>query len=277
MHALYHETNREGFQKIMHSGKLMTGADLNNKGLYANNFGSGGFPGVYLSLLYDKQKLKLEEDDGIILVFPIELLLKQHNYHYNLIDKNGTCGYDTYHSHNIHEAPHPEKLEEFCSKQINKFTKRQKKWPGNEVVFHDSIDIRLLSCICVPNDAHGISSRYNIININDFTNLTPIKCKTHQIKYLNTTALPVLVTLSDIEYSGVEYGFYNKKRLIKVANKDFVDWTKAAIPKGIDAKTKQEVDEWLRSSQLIEKLLLHEIDRKSQNFEGFFEILESRR
>ena len=30
MHALYHETNREGFRKIMQSGKLMTGADLDH-------------------------------------------------------------------------------------------------------------------------------------------------------------------------------------------------------------------------------------------------------
>jgi len=61
MYALYHTTDIESFKKIVKSNKLIS-MDLNNTDLSSTKgggFGSGGWPGIYLSLLYKDEKMKI--------------------------------------------------------------------------------------------------------------------------------------------------------------------------------------------------------------------------
>lgn len=91
----------------------------------------GQYPGVYMSITDELPKL---EKDEIILLFPTELLFHQKNWHFNLFDRNGTIGYDTYTHENIHTLPHIQEVKTFYKEKIGRY--------HNEVVFHHSVDIR---------------------------------------------------------------------------------------------------------------------------------------
>lgn len=119
MLALYHKTYVKNFKSIIKQKKLMTLVDRESQQIYVDGMGSFGFPGVYFSLLYQDQTIQIEKEDEddenetIVLVFPIDLIKCQQNWHYNLIDHNGLINYDTYYAHNISDAPHPNKVKYF--------------------------------------------------------------------------------------------------------------------------------------------------------------------
>ena len=291
IHALYHETTLQGLEKILMSGKIKTSAELVKEGIgYVGNFGNDGFPGVYLSVLYNGQQMKMEEDDGIILVFSNDLMNKQKNWHYNLIDKNGTCGYDTYHYNSIKHAPHPEKVIIYCSTIPNEYRPGKfREWPGNEVVFHDGIDLNLLSTICVKTGVNQklvkelikkiskIDSK-KVTLMKDFVNDKALGLNVDE-KYLNKTSEPVVITISDNNYSGIQFGFYNKQDVKAVDDQDFINWTLAALPDNFknevtSLKTKGELDEWLKTNKIIEKLLWNDIPRDANKNSEFFDIFE---
>lgn len=100
------------------------------------NVDPGQYPGLYMGF-YDK--LPTLDKDEIALIFPAELLYKQKNWHFNLFDRNGTIGYDTYTHDTIHLVPDFDVVQKFYLDKIGRYY--------NEVVFHDSIDMR--NCLSV--------------------------------------------------------------------------------------------------------------------------------
>lgn len=250
--ALCHETTKSNFKKMKKSGKIRTAQELLFE-RYDPGFGSGGFPGVYFSLLYKNQIPELIDNDNILLIFPIDLLLKTQNWHYNLIDKNGSITYDTYYKHNILSAPNPKTLEEFCKLENN-------VWPGNELVFHDSISLKYLHSIITKD------------NIKQFKTDKCIRSPKH-IKF-NNSKLPVIVSMSDNKYTGIKYKFYNKPKLDTVLDKDYCKWMSSILPVLNNKKLnkKEDYDSFLIINEIIPKLMNNEIPRSSQDIDKFFKI-----
>jgi hypothetical protein len=82
-----------------------------------------------MHLVYDIKKLIIGRNN-VLIIFPLNLL-KQKNWHLNIVDRNETIGYDTYFYNTIHKIPD--------IKDIKKFY--QDSYIGNEVVFHNKINI----------------------------------------------------------------------------------------------------------------------------------------
>tara|TARA_B100001996_G_scaffold381867_1_gene372258 strand:- start:987 stop:1667 length:681 start_codon:yes stop_codon:yes gene_type:complete len=120
MYYLIHNTNNWG--KISKEGKLKCSRE------------SGQFPGVYFSLVTEKNiDTQLFFPGKHILIFSLELL-KQRNYHVNIQDMNGILSEKN--------TIYPWNLLKQLSK-LDKFNSNL-EMQANEVVFHDSIDLKYL-------------------------------------------------------------------------------------------------------------------------------------
>lgn len=277
MHALYHETTVSTFKNIIKNPdptkrKLMTGEEQwDNKIFGEGGMGSGdGFPGLFFSLLFASLEPHLEDDANIILVFPIDLMKCQKNWHYNLIDRNGAITYDTYYSHNICNAPHPNKVKDFVESG-------KKKYPGNELIFHDGIDINLVSKILHSDNVNLAKDKglgkYKLLlqPISDFKNDSPVLATDAQKKLLNPYLLPVILSWSDAGYTGIEYRYYNKPSRNRVSFPFFYKLISSALPKPIleeldnaNVKNMKDLDKFLRKP--VRELLRNNMCRSSQNF-----------
>lgn len=109
----------------------------------------GQYPGLYMSLTDELPKI---EKDEILLLFPTEILLLQKNWHFNLFDRNGTFGYDTYTYENIEDIPNIKDVKSFYKNNNN----RKYKY-NNEVVFHHSVDMRNCQFVYDGKDLKPIS------------------------------------------------------------------------------------------------------------------------
>jgi len=131
-----------------------------------------------------------------------------------------------------------------------------------------------------------ISSITKIKSIKKYDNLKPLYCSPNQLKLLNKSLLPVIISKSDDDYTGILYGFYNKKIIKKMKNKDYYDIIMSALPNDLKQKLlphiiknneKKSIDNWLVKNNIIEKFLKNKLDRSTQNFELFYKTLESKR
>lgn len=91
----------------------------------------GQYPGVYMGL-YDTLPVLAENE--LAFVFPLEVLDNQVNWHFNLFDRNGTMGYDTYTHETMTDVPPFDEVKAFYLGTVGRYF--------NEVVFHDTIDLQ---------------------------------------------------------------------------------------------------------------------------------------
>ena len=162
---LIHTTSPNNYKSILDHGYLMPDIqERYDEGLYNESthnvkevpMEGGQFPGVYFSLSNQEMIDKDPLYDGhfkneVILVFPIDLL-EQNNYHINLDDQFGLINQKTIFPETIHKNP--------CL--INKII----NFPGNEVVFHDPINIHGSISITYPFEIPLIEIEKPIIDKN---------------------------------------------------------------------------------------------------------------
>lgn len=169
---LWHVLPIKNLDSILHTKMLYTEYDRHKNRIQAGGaysisvldfdkpwrVGPGQYPGIYLSLTADKPELSSGE---IALFFSLELL-SQRNWHFNLYDRNGTFGYDTYTLENIDRLPNFKEVSRFYNETVGiKY--------HNEVVFHDSIPMSNCSAVydgvrVVPIEEYGIQHKLSLVN-----------------------------------------------------------------------------------------------------------------
>lgn len=236
---LSHNTSLNNLENILESGYLYTSYErkklnisyegvlsmtnerdfTNAKEIPMKNF-KGEFPGVFMNY-YTKDTLSRQFVPFIALVFGVEIL-KQNNYHVNLYDHNGKIMEDiTFSKENIESMPNIKDVLAFYDKNgINSYY--------NELVFHDKIDINLLSKIWC-NSKETYDKIHNLISKNSKLKLKNKKYfldmlelhtklpnrKIHipkpMLSYLDMESLPYYVFYFDNTYTGVKIPYYPYK------------------------------------------------------------------
>ena len=248
--ALSHETTICNFKKILSSRYLETpGTTLQDQ-----------FPGIYFNLIMASTEYKIKFSE-IALIFPINLIYEQKNWHYNLIDHNGLMTYDTYFHNNLQDIP-----------QGCKVIERVKYFPGNEVVFHDALPTSLISFVVCKNknvfDELNIYIKNNVNDISKYIKEFSYKFKVvlgdkydfkQRVTSINTddmdkTILPIPFYLSDDLYTGAEFKFYNKPTISRTTSQYF----KKMILDRLSKDEKKDLEIYLDDTKLINQLVLDE-------------------
>ena len=203
-----HHTTLKNLDGILKTGKIMTAYErwkhhVVARGIYSYcdlNFKKpfrigGDVEGVYCHLVYDLNKIKLKNDE-VLLLFPLDLML-QKNWHFNLCDHNGYFYPDTYTPETVHLIP-----------DIYDVLGFYKSYIGNEVVFHDGIPIH--NCCKVYNGKDVLDSKDYKINYN-------LKLDKKIGFYLH---------YADILYTGMEIEQYNKVD----PDKWYSEWFRKHLP-----------------------------------------------
>lgn len=283
LRAIYHEVSIDKLYTLLpiYKKKIKTYFEL-------GNYDNTKFPGAYFSILAIHDILNFYNDNQqnrAILIFPIDLIIKQKNWHYNLIEKNGSFTYDTYFYHNIDVAPPPFKMHNFIPNK--KFR--------DELVFHDGIPMEFLRYIILlnPNDIKYTISPgdpFTILSLDDFNNnvLGPIKCNEIQSRYLDKKSQPVILSHSNAYYKTTEDTcFFNNRHITKMIYDDFQDIILAALPKEQRNKlvvylqenilTENAIDKWLIENDTINKCLKDKHLRIKLKRINFFKKLNSKK
>jgi hypothetical protein len=233
---LGHETMLENLENILNDGYLYTSyerkklnikyegvmsltnaKDFSNKEIPIKHF-KDEFPGVYFNY-YTKSTITRQYVPQILLVFGCEML-KQNNYHVNLYDHNGKImEYITFSKENIDSLPDIKDVLEFYDEnKINSYY--------NEIIFHDKINIKLLTKIwCNNKDTYDkihnlISNNSNIKNKKIFLDMLELHYKLpnrkmhipkHMLSYLDMKSLPYYVFYFDNTYTGIKIPYYPYK------------------------------------------------------------------
>ena len=251
---LTHFTDIENLSKILKSGYLYTAIERNKLNIkyvgtaslatntYKEADFSDEFPGIFLSFISQTEfGKKVRYWNKIMLVFSNKLL-KQKNYHANIIDNNGLISEDiTYFPHNIKDLPKLNDVEEYYNKHYNSY-------PGTEIVFHDKININLVCEIwCNSKDTYEEVINNVPRNIKHLIKIknkyTNIVCNVDE-KYLDLSSMPYFLNL-DYHSSGFHkliYPYKTKtkssmkhyKKMLKLANLDDSLINKLNTPELID-------------------------------------------
>lgn len=256
MIALYHETTKHAYEKILESGSIMTRWDIEHHRCFVpgSGFGGDGFPGLYLSVLYegDSENFQsyLDNDDDIIIILPIDIIFMQKNWHFNLIDKNGSITSDTYYFNDKHNAPNTKTV-----------AAKQEYHPGNEICFHDSLSTQLIHHVIHKKDIHQYAWPKE-----------PIMCNTKMKEYIDSNVLPIIIGYSDAAYTGIKTYPMNEE----LTSRAYSELVYAALPNeyrnrfDFTSKSKADVDLWVQDNCIIERFLENKNDRELQNFDDFF-------
>jgi hypothetical protein len=189
-------------------GMLMKFKKFTNK-----DFGTD-FPGIFMNYI-TKDKFNDPFFGKILLVFSKDLL-KQKNYHINVIDSNGLYVEGvTYFPHNISEAP---KYKDIVDLHNNK----NEVFPGNEIVFHDKININTLCGIWLGDFwKKDIYDELLKIVPNKFKHLikikkkyTDIKCESKD-KYLDLVSKPFVISFNPLAQQQQMIAWISKKDYYK--------------------------------------------------------------
>ncbi len=187
-----HHTTLKNLEGILKTGKIMTAYErwkhrVVARGIYSYcdlNFKKpftigGDVEGVYCHLIYDLNKIKVKEDE-ILLLFPLDIL-NQKNWHFNLCDHNGYFYPDTYTLATIDKIP-----------DIYDVLGYYPSYIGNEVVFHDGLPIH--NCCKVYNGKEVVDSKEYEIEYS-------LKLDIREGFFLH---------YADLFYTGIDIPLYNK-------------------------------------------------------------------
>lgn len=198
---LSHYTTARNLQSIFGHGKILTDYDrwkmdiqssVSTTNTQKKKFKvTDQFPGVFMSWHLGGESME-NQFGSVILVFPRDLVRLQRNFHLNLCDKNGFfIEKGTF----FHDDMPPD-LAEGRSEM-------------NEIVFHDSVKIKLCKYIyCRNSDTLEMVSRFAPKWVE--VRLAPERFPRRAVvlarelrKHLNTESLPCRVFRTDIGYTGI--------------------------------------------------------------------------
>jgi hypothetical protein len=202
---LYHVTQPAGLASVLRSGVLRA----------AGSDGSGGsdvvdqFPGAYLNACL-AHHVELDWTFGdVCLVFPLDLMTGQSNWHFNIIDQNGHINANTYARPTLSQLPDMREVERFYGT----------RYPGNELVMHDDVDLRLLSAVWVKGTQEAVERvREEVARQGGALGRVPVVraparrmpagpvfAEPRQRRFLNRDARPVLTFRLDFHYTGAPF------------------------------------------------------------------------
>lgn len=230
--CIAHHTTLENLAKIIETGYIYTEYErherhIDNKGVYAYtefNFDNkyeviaGQYPGTYMHLVYDLKKIRPSKNE-VLIILPLDLF-KQKNWHLNLVDRNGTIGYDTYFHDTIHEIPHINDVKKFYDDY----------YIGNEIIFHNKIDIS--NCIDIIGCDLKIEHKLN----------------------LDLISYPSFLYYSDDHYGGINIKYLNKED-IATSNEFYINFTRNILPDKYkylcdNCTTKKELEENIKNTKI---------------------------
>jgi hypothetical protein len=262
---LTHITSISNLKSIFKTGYLLTPIELIQQSIkykggmlmaikkFTNKDFSSDFPGIFMSYV-TKDQLNELFFGNIMLIFSKDLL-KQKNYHINVIDFNGLYVEGvTYFPHNISEAPKYKDI-------VDLYKNNKIGFPGNEIVFHDKIDINTLCEIWVGKIwGKGIYDKLLKTIPDKFKKLvkikkkyTDIKCKSKE-KYLDMVSKPFVISFNPLvinRWDGVA---------IKELKKLYLNKTKKSASRYYKelAKIANIDDETINNLDLTDPKKLHE-------------------
>lgn len=175
----------------------------------------GDYPGVYMDLVYDMdamfqkmRKFKMNTPDTVIIVFPLELLDTTKHWHFNLCDRCGTIGYDTYFPDTIGDLPHIRDIlayypeNEYC----------------NEIVFHKSVAMSYRSKV-FTFDSEGVEE---IIDISlEIVNGQGVSEDAKPANY---------IFYSDNFYNGTDTSYYNQPDVMTTSDDFYIGFIRRHLP-----------------------------------------------
>lgn len=195
----------------------------------------GQYPGVYMGL-YDALPVLAESE--MAFVFPLEILDNQVNWHFNLFDRNGTMGYDTYTSETITDVPPFDEVKAFYLQTVGRYF--------NEIVFHDTIDLRNATHLydgeeCTLLVDHGVP---------------------HQL--CPDPRRGAFVYYSDIYYSGMKVPYFSRPEEHRIRSAFYREWClrhirdsdRQLIPSEDTALSCRDLERILESKEVFTKMYL---------------------
>lgn len=244
---LAHVTNLKNYAGIQEHGAILSPCDrysarVNARGVYSYcdfdfskpyTVGPGDFPGVYMSLIHDLNTLLVPTEDYmkdvLVLLFPLELL-EQQNWHFNLVDRCGTIGYDTYFSETIDQSPHVKDILEYYGED----------YIGNEVIFHHSVPLQ--------NASHILTTCDGVMKINPYHNLQ-----------LNMNLKHMCVFYSDMYYTGLKIPYYKRDGVTTTSDEFYIEFIRRELPAEFKylcdgVHTKDELEKALADLNLFTQL-----------------------
>lgn len=246
--CLAHVTTHTNYATIQEHGAILSphdryNAHVNARGVYSYcdfdfskpyTLGPGDLPGVYMSLVYDMNTLLVPKEDYmkdvLVLLFPLELL-EQRNWHFNLVDRCGTIGYDTYFPETIDQSPHVKDILEYYGEE----------YIGNEVIFHHSVPLQ--------NASHILTTSDGVMKKNPSHNLQ-----------LNMNLKRMCVFYSDMYYTGRPIPYY-KRGVTTTSDEFYIDFIRRELPTefkylcdGAGVHTKYQMEKALEDLDLFTQL-----------------------
>lgn len=248
---LTHNTNEKYLLEILKSGLLMTTPNRIKNKIYSGRYSmarksfknsdyNDEFPGIFLNFItkdhLNKKNTGLNKImSGITLVFSNNLL-NQKNYHLNLVDNNGLISQNTYFPNNINQMP---KFIDF----YNYYIKNHKTdyYPGNEIVFHDNIDISNLCEIWISDMTLELNGKDYFTKLRNklpkkYKKFLKIKNSYENIVYKNDgiidkESIPFFLCFNSEKYKDYFYPYKTKKYMPNIFFK------KIALIANIDEQT----------------------------------------
>ena len=221
---LTHYTSMSNLLSIIKNGFLYTSIERSKNKIkyegilslatksFTNKDYSKEFPGIFMRYMTKDsygENVKYGGIDNVILIFN-KKILKQKNYHINIIDNNGynTEGI-TFYPHNLDKLPSYKSVYDYYYKIYNDF-------PGNEVVFHDKINLNLCCSIWVKTRESydkliKILPKKYIPNVKIKKTYTGIRCGIDE-KYLDMKSIPFYISLDHIR-SGYKHIYPYKTKI----------------------------------------------------------------
>ena len=186
----------------------------------------GQYPGLYMGLTNKLPQL----GEGEMAVLFSKDILKQHNWHLNLFDRNGTVGFDTYTCENIIMVPPYADVERYYIEKAGRY--------HNEVVFHDSIPLQNAVYIYKYDQSY----------------LQPIEDYGITHKITLDIKSGAYLYYSDIYYTGMEVPYYHRDDYFTTTDEFHRDYCLKYLGKFRnvidDCYTKLEIDDRISSYKI---------------------------
>ena len=185
----------------------------------------GDFPGVYMELMYTPEcdihermtakmaKYNMADPDTVVVIFPLALLCHMGpHWHFNLCDRCGAIGYDTYFHDTIQDVPHIDDVlkyyppDDYC----------------NEIVFHESVPLGFATGAFTFHAGGGDGGSVCDLGVVELPALT--------IRVGIGETTPNYIFYSDMYYSGVDISYYMRPDVYTTTAEFYIEFTRSHLP-----------------------------------------------